>query len=139
MMRIVLGLLLVLLTLLAPLARAESQAWAELNPATKSVLAPLAEHWEMMPEHAQARWIKVAEAYPRMQPEQQARVRERMAQWSRLSPEEQEKVRANYRRMQSMTPEEQKKLREKLREEMGMHRPRDGSGPRGMGRHGRVE
>lgn len=110
----------------SPVPKAESSpTWAELNPAQKLALEPLAASWSRLGEAHKRKWIAVSANFPTMPPGEQARLHSRMAEWAALSPQQRTQARLNFAEAQALptddkrakweayqalSPEEKKKL-----------------------------
>jgi hypothetical protein len=108
----------------APKAEAKP-AWAELTPAQKTALEPLAGSWNQLTEAHKRKWLAVSQKYPTMPPGEQARLHTRMAEWAALSPQQRSQARLNFAETsklpvddkkakweayQALSPEEKRKL-----------------------------
>lgn len=107
-------------------AKAEAKpTWAELSPAQKSSLEPLAGSWSQLSEAHKRKWLAVSLNYPTMPPGEQARLHTRMAEWAALSPQQRSQARLNFAETsklpvddkkakweayQALSPEEKRKL-----------------------------
>jgi DNA polymerase IIIc chi subunit len=98
-------------------ARAQSlvskHSWAELTPAQRQILAPLAMEWDTFEKSRQEKWLSIANRYPAMTPVEQQRVQKRMREWVALSPEQRQAARERYKDLRNAPAEEKQGLREK--------------------------
>ncbi len=107
-------------------AKAEAKpTWAELTPAQRNSLGPLAGSWAQLSEAHKRKWLAVSKNYPTMPPGEQARLHTRMAEWVALSPQQRSQARLNFAETnqlpvddkkakweayQALSPEEKRKL-----------------------------
>jgi hypothetical protein len=80
--------------------------WAELSPAHRKVLAPLAGDWNGLDARSKERWMDVAGRYPKMAPEEQQRANQRMGEWSRMTVAERVQARTNFQETRAVSKEE---------------------------------
>jgi hypothetical protein len=71
-------------------------AWAQLSPAQKEILAPLARDWASIDAPRQKKWLAMAERFPSMPADERARIKDRMADWGRLSTTERGRARLQF-------------------------------------------
>lgn len=90
--------------------------WAELTPAQRTALAPLASDWDALDADRKQKWLEVAEKYPRMSPEAQQRMHARMAEFARLTPEQKRNVRENFQRFYELPPEQRQRALQEYQE-----------------------
>ena len=92
----------------APQARPDAGGtrWAELSPAHRKVLAPLAGDWNALDARSKERWIDVAGRYPKMAPDEQQRANQRMGEWARMTVAERTQARMNFQETRSLSKEE---------------------------------
>jgi len=95
-----------------PVKKAAKPAWAELSPAQKKILAPLAAQWNQLDTTRRKKWIAIARRYPKMKPKQQERLQKRMKAWAALTPAQRKAAREKYRRVQKLPPAKRKEVRE---------------------------
>ncbi len=117
---------IVLSLALAPIANAATTValveplnqplWAELSPAQRQILAPLAKDWDGMESFRRKKWVGVAQRYPSMSPEQQGRVQAQMKLWAGLSPEERNAAREKFKKSHQSPPEQRDARRQKWEE-----------------------
>lgn len=81
-------------------------AWANLTPAQREALEPLAGEWPRMREQQKEKWLEIGKRYTRMKPEAQQRLHERMRDWVKLTPAERSAARTNYARAKKLDAEE---------------------------------
>jgi hypothetical protein len=79
-----------------PSVVARSPTWAELSPANKAALAPLASQWDQLDPPRKQKWLGIAQRYPKMPPAQQERVHQQMGAWASLTPEQRRIAREQY-------------------------------------------
>jgi hypothetical protein len=83
--------------------RAESRpSWADLSPAQKQALEPLAASWRRLGAAHKRKWLAVSSNYPTLPPAEQARLHSRMAEWAALSPQQRTQARLNFAEMQAL-------------------------------------
>ncbi len=80
--------------------------WADLSPAHRKVLAPLAGDWNGLDARSKERWIDVAGRYPKMAPDEQQRANQRMGEWARMTVAERTQARMNFQETRSLSKEE---------------------------------
>lgn len=85
-----------------------SPAWADLTPAERNALAPLARTWDQFSEGHKRKWIALAQNFPRLPPNEQAKLRSRMTEWAALSPRQRTDARLNFGELQQMSPDDKK-------------------------------
>lgn len=90
--------------------------WLQLSPAQRTVLAPLAQEWNTLPDDRRLKWIGIANRYPRMTPVEQERLQKRMKAWAILSPAERERARAQYRKLRASPVDERKAMEQRWQE-----------------------
>ena len=94
---------------------AHSPTWAELSPANKAALAPLASQWDQLDSQRKQKWLGIAQRYPKMPPAQQERVQQQMGAWASLTPEQRRIAREQYKSLKQLPPE-RRAVREKWQE-----------------------
>lgn len=99
--------------LMASTAMAGQRPWAELTPAERTALAPLANDWNTFPATQQERLMGVAKRYPSLTPQQQQLLQKRLRAWSRLTPEQRQAARQNLSRIQTLPQEDQAKIKQR--------------------------
>ena len=89
-------LLLLSLTVAAPLARAAEEAmpWSALNAEQRELLKGFEPDWAQMPMAQRAQLLANAERVSRLSPEQRERLKTRMKVWQSLPAEQRERLRA---------------------------------------------
>jgi hypothetical protein len=93
----------------APVTKAESSpTWAELNPAQKQALEPLATSWSRLGEAHKRKWLAVSSNFPAMPPAEQARLHSRMAEWAALSPQQRTQARLNFAEAQTLPADDKR-------------------------------
>jgi hypothetical protein len=97
--------------------------WAELTPAQRMALEPLAAEWNNMEKPRKQKWLEIAGRFTKMKPDEQQRLQEKMREWMKLTPEQRRTARETYTRTKKIDtatkvtewdkyqqlPEEQKK------------------------------
>lgn len=87
-------------------------SWAELTPAQKAALAPLATSWAGTAEPQKRKWLEISKNYPRLAPAEQATMHSRMSEWVALSPQQRAAARLNFAKTKELsgqlTPDEKK-------------------------------
>ncbi len=113
--------LAVLLSLLAPLALAQTRpavalpAWDELSPAQREQLvAPLRERWNGQPQ-TRVRILRNAQRWQQMDPQLRQRAQRGVRRLEQMTPEQRQRARAAYQRLQPLPEAERCALRERLR------------------------
>ncbi len=89
-------------------ALATSTPWAQLSPAERRVLAPLASQWAGLDADERAEWRAVAERLPRLPATEQARMQQRMQDWARMSPASRGQARLQFKQAQRWSAEERR-------------------------------
>ena len=80
--------------------------WAELSPAHRKVLAPLAGDWNGLDARSKERWMDVAGRYPKMAPDEQQRANQRMGEWAHMTVAERTQARMNFQETRNLSKEE---------------------------------
>ena len=80
--------------------------WADLTPAQKEALAPLATEWDQIPVARKKKWLEIGSKLALMAPEEKLRVQERIRDWVKLTPEQRRVARTNYAKAQKLDPSE---------------------------------
>ena len=89
-------------------------AWADLPPAEKQVLAPLAPpEWDKLDAQRRLKWRGIAQRYPKMTPTEQQRVQQQMRTWAELTPQERAAARERYKTMKALPPEKKQEVQQK--------------------------
>ena len=97
--------------------------WADLTPAQRQALAPLATEWDTMGDIRKKKWLEIGNKFSTMKPDEQRRMQERIRDWAKLTPEQRHIARESYARAKKLNrdqksahwqqyqqlPEEQKK------------------------------
>lgn len=99
----------------APVASARP-AWAELTPAQRDALSPLAGQWESLGAEQKQKWLGVAAKYPKLTPDAQKRVQQRMGEFARLTPEQRVTARENFRRAYELPANERQERLQKYQD-----------------------
>jgi hypothetical protein len=93
----------------SPVPKVESSpTWAELNPAQKQALEPLATTWSRLGEAHKRKWLAVSANFPTMPPGEQARLHTRMAEWAALSPQQRTQARLNFAEAQALPADDKR-------------------------------
>ena len=66
----------------------QGPSWAELSPANRQVLAPLAPEWDSFDPQRKQKWLGIANHYPMLAPIEQQRVQQQMGAWAHLTPDQ---------------------------------------------------
>lgn len=90
-------------------------AWNKLNPAQRSVLAPLERDWKAISPGQQQKWAEVANRFPAMPAEDRNRVQQRLTDWSRLTAQERASARLNFQEVRQLSPQERQQQWEAYR------------------------
>lgn len=92
----------------APAAKADvgGPTWAELSPAHRQVLAPLANDWNGLDSRSKERWIDVAGRFPKMPPDEQHRATQRMGEWAHMSVQQRTQARTVFQETRGLSKEE---------------------------------
>lgn len=85
---------------------ASGPRWAELSPAQRKVLAPLAGDWNGLDARSKERWMDVAGRYPKMGPDEQQRANQRMGEWAHMTVAERTQARMNFQETRNVSKEE---------------------------------
>jgi hypothetical protein len=83
-------------------AEPKRPSWAQLTPAQRQILAPLAGEWDKMEPVRQKKWLEIAARYARMSPAEQQRMQTRMREWTQLTPEQRRIARESYARAKKL-------------------------------------
>jgi hypothetical protein len=89
-----------------PLAKEVKPTWAELTPAQRDVLGPLAGQWPQLDSNHKVKWLAISNKYPSMTPEQQGRLKQNIADWAKLTPEQHRLARESYAKAKKLDPEQ---------------------------------
>lgn len=89
-------------------AAASGTTWAELSPAQREALAPLASHWGGIDEPRKRKWLAIAQTFSRLPPAEQATLHSRMTEWAALSPQQRTDARLNFAEAQQLSPDDKK-------------------------------
>jgi len=90
-------------------ALAGAPDWAQLSPAQREALAPLATQWAGMDPASRDKWIQVADRYPQLPADARQRMHSRMKQWSQVPPQERGEARLRYQNARQMSAEERQR------------------------------
>jgi hypothetical protein len=104
------------LVVAGPPVASRSPTWAELSPANKAALAPLASQWDQLDAQRKQTWLGIVQRYPKMPPAQQERVQQQMGVWAGLTPDQRRIAREQYKSLKQLPPEERRAVREKWQE-----------------------
>ena len=90
-------------------ARAEAQpTWAELTPAQRQALAPLAGSWSTLRPSHKRKWIVLSANFAAMPAAEQSLLHSRMAEWAALSPRQRTLARLNFGDARAVPPADRK-------------------------------
>lgn len=93
-------------TPLAAKADVGGPLWADLSPAHRKVLAPLANDWNALDARSKERWMDVAGRFPKMPPDEQQRATQRMGEWAHMTVAQRTQARMNFQETRGLTKEE---------------------------------
>ncbi len=79
--------------------------WAELTPAQRTILQPLAPTWPSLSQGHRRKWVQVAKSYPTLAAEEQAKMQSRMREWVALSPQQRAQARLNFATTKELSKE----------------------------------
>ncbi len=79
--------------------------WADLTPAQREILQPLAPTWPSLSQGHKRKWIQVARSYPTLGAEEQAKMQGRMKEWVALSPQQRAQARLNFATTKELSKE----------------------------------
>ncbi|MDW5444247.1 DUF3106 domain-containing protein [Polaromonas sp. SM01] len=86
--------------------------WAELSPAQRDILKPLAPNWASLSQTHKRKWLQMAKSYPALPTDEQAKMQGRMQEWGALSSQQRTQARLNFAKTKELskelTPEEKK-------------------------------
>ncbi|MFZ9510321.1 MAG: DUF3106 domain-containing protein [Burkholderiaceae bacterium] len=71
-------------------------AWAQLTPAQRVALAPLAATWPQISEGQKRKWIALSRNFDQLSDAERRRLHERMGEWVALSPADRARARLNF-------------------------------------------
>lgn len=108
--------LFVSFSVLAAAPQKKPPTWAELTPAQRQILAPLASDWNTLDAQRKRKWLGIAKRYPKMTPAQQAKAQQNMQPWAKLTPEERRAARERYKKLQKLPPTKRQTLKQKWEE-----------------------
>ncbi|MBY4895735.1 DUF3106 domain-containing protein [Cupriavidus sp. AU9028] len=77
-------------------AGAAQPGWAQLSPAQRELLAPLAADWNSLSEVNRRKWLRIAARAEALDPAEKTRLQQRMAEWVRMTPEQRRLARENF-------------------------------------------
>ncbi|MFG6465853.1 DUF3106 domain-containing protein [Roseateles sp. BYS87W] len=77
-------------------ALAPAPTWQALNPAQRSLLAPLAQDWDHLSANQRSKWLSTTPRLAALPPAELTRLHERMRDWARLSPAERTDARVTF-------------------------------------------
>jgi len=83
-------------------------AWADLTPAQRQSLQPLAAQWPGMTEAHKRKWLALSSNYPRMPAAEQAKLHSRMTEWAALTPQQRSQARLNFADTKQLSPDDKK-------------------------------
>lgn len=82
--------------------KATKPRWAELTPAQREALEPLATEWDQIPLARKKKWLEIGNKMALMTPAEKGRVQERIRDWVKLTPEQRRVARSNYAQAQKI-------------------------------------
>lgn len=91
-------------------------SWAELSPADKQVLAPLAGQWDSYDAQRRQKWLGIAKRYPKLAPAEQQRLKEQMGAWAQLTPDQRKQAREQYKTIKQLPPDKRRQVEQKWEE-----------------------
>ena len=77
--------------------------WADLTPAQKDALEPLAVEWDQINTIRKKKWLEMGNKVALMNPEEKQRVQERIREWVKLTPEQRRIARSNFAQTNNWT------------------------------------
>lgn len=80
-------------------------AWAELSPAQREVLTPLASAWPSLSESHKRKWLEMARSYRSLPPDEQVKMQGRMKEWVALTPQQRIQARLNFAKTKELSKE----------------------------------
>ncbi len=80
--------------------------WADLTPAQKDALEPLAVEWDQINTIRKKKWLEMGNKVALMNPEEKQRVQERIREWVKLTPEQRRIARSNFAQTNNLHPNE---------------------------------
>lgn len=103
--------------------------WADLSPAERQALAPIAGEYDKLPDSARKRFRGAAKRYPHLNPAEQKRFQSQLTEWAKMNPEERKKAREKYREFSELPPEKRNEVKEKWREHQEKKRVQQAPAP----------
>ncbi len=88
--------------------RVTQPAWADISPAQREVLAPLAGTWDTVSEAQKRKWLALTDNFPRLSPDDQAKLRSRMTEWVGMSAQQRSQARLNFGESQKLAPDDKR-------------------------------
>jgi len=98
-------------------AAGKAPVWAQLTADQQTVLRPLRQEWDRLPELQRQRLLAAAKRYPKMSPPQQHRFSQRLPGWTKLTLEQRNLARKRYAQYASLTKEQQLEILKRWHEE----------------------
>jgi hypothetical protein len=80
-------------------------SWAELSPAQRDILKPLAPTWHSLSQGHKRKWLQMTKSYPSLSVEEQAKMQSRMREWVALSPQQRAQARLNFAKTKELSKE----------------------------------
>ncbi len=96
------------IALVGTAAGAAEPDWADLAPAERSALAPLAGLWPRLPADERAEWRALAARMPQRSADEQARLQQRMRDWAAMTPDQRGQARLQFQQAQRWSAEERR-------------------------------
>jgi hypothetical protein len=87
-----------------PASKLDHPLWAELTPAQRSALEPLAGEWDRLGGLRKQKWLQIANKFSSMSPEKRQRAAEQMRAFIALTPEQRRQVRETYSHTKAIAP-----------------------------------
>jgi hypothetical protein len=110
--------LLLLLTLsgLPHVVRAQGIAWDDLSAEQQQLLAPLEDNWDGLPDARRQNILNGVRRWQSLTPEQQQQAQRRFQEWNRRPRDEREIIRERFQNFRSLDPQQQRAIRERFRD-----------------------
>lgn len=80
--------------------------WADLTPAQREALSPLAAEWDQINAPRKKKWLEIGNKVALMAPDEKQRVQDRIRDWVKLSPEQRRVARSNFAHAKKLEPNE---------------------------------
>ena len=92
-------------------------SWRHLTAEQQAVLAPLREHWDLLPYKRRQRLLVLAAQYPKMSVLERQRFEQRLPQWASLSRSQRDLARERYLAFSKLPEARKAELTRRWREE----------------------